>query len=173
MLVTLLGHCSSLSLKMISLLISERKSTLLVWTILSCNLIFSTVPFDLKQSKCFPPDSFSILFAYFFNFVSVMQISEIKVADIPDVDLSRLGVTEFRNFSVEVVDPVSDYLELLEVGNKGYASLEFWDGNSYELQISNFMGFCAECIWFRAYQKSFVSIRFQVSYALYLTGLFC
>lgn len=47
-----------------------------------------------------------------------MQISEIKVADIPDVDLSRLGVTEFRNFSVEVVDPVSDYLELLEVGNR-------------------------------------------------------
>ncbi|KAM4069157.1 hypothetical protein ACJW30_12G069200 [Castanea mollissima] len=45
---------------------------------------------------------------------NTLSISEIKVADIPDVDLSRLGVTEFRNFSVEVVDPVSDYLELLE-----------------------------------------------------------
>lgn len=44
-----------------------------------------------------------------------MQISEIKMADIPDVDLSRLGVTRHGNFSVEVIDPVSDYLELMEV----------------------------------------------------------
>ncbi|KAF8380370.1 hypothetical protein HHK36_027855 [Tetracentron sinense] len=43
-----------------------------------------------------------------------IQISEIKKADIPDVDLSRLGVTEYGNFSVEVIDPVSDYLELME-----------------------------------------------------------
>lgn len=46
-----------------------------------------------------------------------MQISEIKMADIPDVDLSVLGVTEYGNFSVEVVDPVTDYLELMEVRN--------------------------------------------------------
>lgn len=45
-----------------------------------------------------------------------MQISEIKMAEIPDVDLSSLGVTKYGNFSVEVVDPVSDYLELMEVG---------------------------------------------------------
>lgn len=44
-----------------------------------------------------------------------MQISEIKIADIPDVDLSNVGITKFGNFSVEVIDPVSDYLELLEV----------------------------------------------------------
>jgi phosphoglucomutase len=43
------------------------------------------------------------------------QISEIKIADIPDVDLSNVGVTNFGSFSVEVIDPVSDYLELLEV----------------------------------------------------------
>ncbi|RVX08224.1 Phosphoglucomutase, chloroplastic [Vitis vinifera] len=41
-------------------------------------------------------------------------ISEIKMVDIPDIDLSCLGVTTYGNFSVEVVDPVSDYLELLE-----------------------------------------------------------
>lgn len=58
-----------------------------------------------------------------------MQISEIKVADIPDVDLSCLGVTEFRNFSVEVVDPVSDYLELLEVGNR---DMHLWN---FEMEI--------------------------------------
>lgn len=51
-----------------------------------------------------------------------MQISEIKMADIPDVDLSRLGVTKYGKFIVEVVDPVSDYLELMEVRNKTYAS---------------------------------------------------
>ncbi|KAK1297220.1 hypothetical protein QJS10_CPB15g00708 [Acorus calamus] len=36
------------------------------------------------------------------------------MADLPDVDLSRLGVTEYGSFSVEVIDPVSDYLELME-----------------------------------------------------------
>ncbi|OAY48214.1 phosphoglucomutase, chloroplastic isoform X2 [Manihot esculenta] len=45
---------------------------------------------------------------------NTLSISEIKVADIPDVDLSRLGVTKYGNFIVEVVDPVSDYLELME-----------------------------------------------------------
>lgn len=43
------------------------------------------------------------------------QISEIKVAEIPDIDLSQVGVTKYGNFSVEVIDPVSDYLELMEV----------------------------------------------------------
>lgn len=45
---------------------------------------------------------------------NTLSISEIKMADIPDVDLSTLGVTKYGNFSVEVVDPVSDYLELME-----------------------------------------------------------
>lgn len=44
-----------------------------------------------------------------------MQISEIKMADIPDVDLSQPGITKYGNFCVEVIDPVSDYLELMEV----------------------------------------------------------
>lgn len=46
-----------------------------------------------------------------------MQISEIKMADIPDIDLSSLEVTKYGNFTVEVIDPVCDYLELMEVGN--------------------------------------------------------
>ncbi|KAI5055949.1 hypothetical protein GOP47_0029470, partial [Adiantum capillus-veneris] len=45
---------------------------------------------------------------------NTLSISEIKTAQIPDVDLSKLGTTKFGNFTVEVVDPVSDYLELLE-----------------------------------------------------------
>ncbi|KAE9618262.1 Phosphoglucomutase [Lupinus albus] len=45
---------------------------------------------------------------------NTLSISEIRIADIPDVDLSNVGVTKFGSFSVEVIDPVSDYLELLE-----------------------------------------------------------
>ncbi|AES62609.1 Phosphoglucomutase [Medicago truncatula] len=45
---------------------------------------------------------------------NTLSISEIKIADIPDVDLSNVGVTKFGSFNVEVIDPVSDYLELLE-----------------------------------------------------------
>jgi hypothetical protein len=65
-----------------------------------------------------------IFFSTWFNCASLMQIAEIRVANIPDVDLSRLGVTKYGNFSVEVVDPVSDYLELMEVRNKRYGSSE-------------------------------------------------
>lgn len=54
-----------------------------------------------------------------------MQISQIKMVDIPDVDLSCLGVTKYGKFSVEVVDPVSDCLELMEVRNTINAFLEF------------------------------------------------
>ncbi|KAM0876291.1 hypothetical protein ACQ4PT_036260 [Festuca glaucescens] len=43
-----------------------------------------------------------------------IKISEIKTADIPDVDLTALGVTSYDDFTVEVIDPVSDYLELME-----------------------------------------------------------
>ncbi|XP_074281925.1 phosphoglucomutase, chloroplastic isoform X1 [Silene latifolia] len=45
---------------------------------------------------------------------NTLSISEIKMANIPDVDLSRVGVTKFGNFIVEVVDPVADYIELME-----------------------------------------------------------
>ncbi|KAL0382318.1 UNVERIFIED_CONTAM: Phosphoglucomutase, chloroplastic [Sesamum calycinum] len=45
---------------------------------------------------------------------NTLSISEIKVGDIPDVDLSRPGLVDYGAFSVEVVDPVADYLELME-----------------------------------------------------------
>ncbi|MCL7033988.1 hypothetical protein MKW94_011226, partial [Papaver nudicaule] len=45
---------------------------------------------------------------------NTLSISEIKTAAIPDVDLSHLGVTEYGSFSVEVIDPVADYLELMK-----------------------------------------------------------
>ncbi|CAL1405084.1 unnamed protein product [Linum trigynum] len=45
---------------------------------------------------------------------NTLSISDIKTAEIPDTDLSHVGVTKYGSFSVEVVDPVSDYLELME-----------------------------------------------------------
>ncbi|KAE8665501.1 Phosphoglucomutase [Hibiscus syriacus] len=45
---------------------------------------------------------------------NTLFISEIKMAEIPDIDLSHTGVTNYGNFTVEVIDPVSDYLELME-----------------------------------------------------------
>lgn len=39
-------------------------------------------------------------------------VETLKMADIPDVDLSKIGVTKFGDFEVEVIDPVADYLEL-------------------------------------------------------------
>ncbi|KAI4328291.1 hypothetical protein L6164_020657 [Bauhinia variegata] len=44
-----------------------------------------------------------------------IKISKIKLADIPDVNLLQFGITKYGRFSVEVIDPVSDYLELLEM----------------------------------------------------------
>ena len=39
-------------------------------------------------------------------------VSELNMADIPDVDLSKTGVTKFGDFEVEVIDPVEDYMKL-------------------------------------------------------------
>ena len=56
-------------------------------------------------------------------FAQTTSISELRFADIPDVDLSRVGETSFElvgldgkkaKFVVEVVDPVADYLKTLE-----------------------------------------------------------
>jgi phosphoglucomutase len=42
------------------------------------------------------------------------SISTLRAADLPDVDLSKVGVTKFGDaFEVEVVDPVADYLATL------------------------------------------------------------
>lgn len=70
---------------------------------------------------CFLVFTYTISVLLSLNPVSAMQISEIKIADIADVDLSSVGVVNYGNFTVEVIDPVSDYLELMEVQNKNHA----------------------------------------------------
>lgn len=43
----------------------------------------------------------------------LQSISELKMADIPDVDLSTVGTTTFGDFEVEVVDYTADYFDTL------------------------------------------------------------
>jgi hypothetical protein len=45
----------------------------------------------------------------------LLQISEIKTADIPDNVLSSVGVVSDGEFTIEVIDHVLDYLELVDV----------------------------------------------------------
>ena len=47
-------------------------------------------------------------------YAATQAITELRFADIPDVDLDKLGVVTFAGgFEVEVVDPVADYLATL------------------------------------------------------------
>ena len=41
-------------------------------------------------------------------------IGEYKIADAPDVELDRIGSVELAGMTVEVIDPVADYAELME-----------------------------------------------------------
>jgi phosphoglucomutase len=47
-------------------------------------------------------------------FANTKKISEYKIADIGAVDLSRIGTVEAGGMTVEVIDPVKDYAELME-----------------------------------------------------------
>ncbi|KAL4426555.1 hypothetical protein ABPG77_008413, partial [Micractinium sp. CCAP 211/92] len=42
------------------------------------------------------------------------SISELKMADIPEVDLSKVGTTRFGSFEVEVVDYTTEYFDTLK-----------------------------------------------------------
>ena len=43
-----------------------------------------------------------------------LQIKEYKICDVPDVDLSQLGHQELCGMSIEVIDSVKDYVEMME-----------------------------------------------------------
>lgn len=42
------------------------------------------------------------------------EIKELKMADIPDIDLTTVGTSKFGDFEVQVIDPVTEYLTLLK-----------------------------------------------------------
>lgn len=43
-----------------------------------------------------------------------LSIKEYKICDVPDIDLSRLGHQELCGMAIEVIDPVKDYVEMME-----------------------------------------------------------
>ena len=47
-------------------------------------------------------------------FAETKTISEFKIADAPDVDLGSLGRQELDGMEIEVIDPIADYVELME-----------------------------------------------------------
>ena len=42
------------------------------------------------------------------------SITEYKIVDAPDVELGRQGTTEMNDMTIEVIDPVTDYAELMQ-----------------------------------------------------------
>lgn len=42
------------------------------------------------------------------------HISEYKIADLPEIDLSTIGTKTYGNLEVEIIDSVSDYMEMLK-----------------------------------------------------------
>ncbi len=47
-------------------------------------------------------------------FETSKQISEYKIFDAPDIDLSRLGTQKLGDMEIEVIDSVKDYVEMME-----------------------------------------------------------
>jgi phosphoglucomutase len=47
-------------------------------------------------------------------FAKTQEIDRYRILDAPDLDLDRLGTTELDGTNVEVIDPIADYLELMQ-----------------------------------------------------------
>ena len=43
-----------------------------------------------------------------------LTIKEFKICDAPDVDLSKLGTQELCGMQIEIIDPVKDYVDMME-----------------------------------------------------------
>jgi phosphoglucomutase len=46
-------------------------------------------------------------------FAKSKTISQYKIADFDDVDIEKIGKTNFENFAVDVINPVADYADLM------------------------------------------------------------
>ncbi|MGH6912392.1 MAG: alpha-D-glucose phosphate-specific phosphoglucomutase, partial [Geminicoccales bacterium] len=47
-------------------------------------------------------------------FAQTKQIDQYRILDAPDVDLGRLGTTALDGVTIEIIDPIADYLELMQ-----------------------------------------------------------
>ena len=45
---------------------------------------------------------------------NTLSIKEYKIMDVPDIDLSKLGTQKLGDMTIEIIDPVKDYVEMME-----------------------------------------------------------
>lgn len=68
-------------------------------------------------------------------FANSKQISQYKiVADLPEVDLSSIGITTLDGFEVEVIDAVSDYADLMQ-SMFDFAAIKRWLAAGHSLKF--------------------------------------
>lgn len=67
-------------------------------------------------------------------FANSKQITQYKLADLPDVDLSSIGITTLDGFEVEVIDSVSDYADLMQ-SMFDFAAIKRWLAAGHRLQF--------------------------------------
>ena len=57
--------------------------------------------------QCQPSESQAI-------YEQTLSIGEYKISDHPDIDLSRIGRTQCEETQIEIIDPITDYLNLMQ-----------------------------------------------------------
>ncbi|HWU65602.1 MAG TPA: alpha-D-glucose phosphate-specific phosphoglucomutase, partial [Methylophilus sp.] len=67
-------------------------------------------------------------------FANSKQITQYKLLDLPDVDLSSIGVTTLDGFEVEVIDSVSDYADLMQ-SMFDFSAIKRWLAAGHRLQF--------------------------------------
>lgn len=65
-------------------------------------------------------------------FANSKKITQYKITDLPDVDLSSIGVTTLDGFVVEVIDSVHDYADLMQ-SMFDFAAIKRWLANGHRL----------------------------------------
>jgi len=65
-------------------------------------------------------------------FANSKKITQYKLTDLPDVDLSSIGVTTLDGFVVEVIDSVHDYADLMQ-SMFDFAAIKRWLANGHRL----------------------------------------
>ncbi len=65
-------------------------------------------------------------------FARSKQIDRYSLADLPDVDLSRLGKTVLEGFEVEVMDAVADYADLMQT-MFDFPAIKHWLANGHRM----------------------------------------
>jgi len=67
-------------------------------------------------------------------FANSKQITQYKLIDLPEVDLSSIGVTTLDGFEVEVIDSVADYADLMQ-SMFDFAAIKRWLAAGHRLQF--------------------------------------